>query len=98
MHRHLHFLPLMVMVAWLSGCSGVVGSLQSGPGAQINVKNAFRSIQAGSAPVTLNAVDKSGQPIGVTWLLTYANVLCSPGCGTLAFSGVGIAVYTPPAV
>ncbi|GAC1684495.1 MAG: hypothetical protein PVS2B2_23480 [Candidatus Acidiferrum sp.] len=96
MQRLLKISFLIAISVWLSGCAAVV---KPGPGILVAITNAFPSIQAGTAPVTLQADvanDSSGK--GVRWGLTLANVACSPACGTLepAVAPSFSAVFTPP--
>ncbi len=93
MHRLWRLLPLFGIVAGLSGCAVTVTGGSEG---RITVPNAFKTIQAGSAPVTLNALGNAGQPIAVTWSLTYVGQSCSPDCGTLGSITHSSVVYTPP--
>lgn len=93
MQRHWRLLLLFLMTAGLAGCA-VTGA--GGSKAQITVENAFKSIQAGSAPVTLTALDPNGNLISVSWSLTYVNQACTPVCGSLAPTGASRAIYTPP--
>lgn len=84
---------LLAGAACLTGCAVVGNSKDSG---SITITNAFTSISAGSAAVTLSAEVKKGQPT-VSWSLTYATQPCAPACGTLVPKGDASAVYTPPA-
>jgi hypothetical protein len=98
MHRFFIIFLVLLGAIVLSNCAGDPYP----PPAQVTVTvtNPFTSIQVGTAPVTLNAVVKNDKHnAGVTWLLTVANVNCSPGCGTLTSEGPTTlsAVYTPPA-
>jgi hypothetical protein len=98
MHRFFIMFLLFVGIIVLSNCAGNPYS----PPEQVTVTvtNAFSSIQVGTAAVTLNAVVKNDKKNrGVNWLLTVANVNCSPACGTLTSAGPTTltAVYTPPA-
>jgi hypothetical protein len=77
------------------GCA----QLNHDPGIVVNVANAFSSIQAGSAAVTLTATDTSGQQRGVVWAISLAGTPCSPACGTLTPSQADpkySVIYTPP--
>jgi hypothetical protein len=98
MHR---FLAILVVLAALIVLSNCAGNPYSAPvQVTVTVTNPFTSIQVGTAPVTLNAlVTNDKHNGGVTWLLTVANVNCSPACGTLTSAGPTAlsAVYTPPA-
>src|SRR6266404_5485715 len=84
---------LLCGAACLTGC-GVVSSSNKESGS-ITITNAFTSISAGSAAVTLSAEVTKGQPT-VSWSLTYATLPCAPACGTLVPKGDAGAVYTPP--
>ena len=85
---------LLASAACLVGC-GVVSSSnkESGP---ITITNAFTSISAGSAAVTLSVEVKKGNAT-VNWSLTYATQPCAPACGMLVPKGDSSAIYTPPA-
>ncbi len=93
--RLLNCLAIFTAFLTLSSCAG---SVFPDP-AVATVTNGFSAIQAGSAPVTLDATIKAGRrATGLKWALTLANVNCSPACGTLAPapSPSLSAVYTPP--
>jgi hypothetical protein len=99
MHRIFIMFLVLVGVIALSNCAG--NPYPPPQHVTVTVTNAFTSIQVGTAAVTLNAVVKGDKHnAGVNWLLTVANVNCSPACGTLTSPGGPkslSAVYTPPA-
>lgn len=96
MQRFILAVLAATIVLVLSGCAGLTHPI----GLSLSVQNAFSTIQAGSAPVTLTASDGDPQKRGVTWSLNLARVPCAPGCGTLIPSTTDpySAVYTPPSV
>ncbi|HTC61844.1 MAG TPA: hypothetical protein VK709_03305 [Candidatus Saccharimonadales bacterium] len=95
MRRLWILLNLFSVSLCLTGCGLVGGSNNSGSD-PFSITNAFASIQAGGAPVTLAAASSSS-PEPVDWSLTFANQGCSPACGTLTPFGNTSATYTPPA-
>lgn len=88
---------LLAISSLMAACANVT---KPGPGIMVTVTNAFASVQAGTAPVTLKvdvANDHSNR--GVRWALTLGNTGCSPSCGTLEPEPAPSfkATYTPPA-
>ncbi|HEY0704002.1 MAG TPA: hypothetical protein VGD60_14635 [Candidatus Acidoferrales bacterium] len=88
----LAFMVFAVVI--LSSCAGSVVKTTT-----VTITNKFTTIQAGSAPVTLNAtISQDGAKQGLMWTLTISGASCSPDCGMLApaASPSLSAVYTPP--
>jgi hypothetical protein len=63
----------------------------------VTISNKISTIQAGGAPVTLNAVVQ-GDTQGVTWTLIANGSDCQPACGTLSNATTASVTYTPPAM
>jgi len=98
MKRSPTALLCLFILKWCAACNGSSAPVPTGP-IQVNITNAFSTIEAGSAPVTLTATLSGDLGTGLTWTLSIAGAACSPGCGTLkpAASPSLSAVYTPPA-